>query len=57
MFVSFIKDVPFKLIRYRFINQIYEKDSVHLCLVLKTNVLLLLYEVGTEIWKIYCLFH
>ena len=36
---------------------IWKKDSVHLCLVLKTNVLLLLYEVGTEIWKIYCLFH
>ena len=34
-----------------------KKDSAHLCLVLKTNVLLLLYEVGTEIWKIYCFFH
>ena len=34
-----------------------KKDSVHLCLVLKTNSLLLLYEVGTEIWKIYWFFH
>ena len=30
MFVSFIKDVPFKLIRYRFINQIYEKKIVYI---------------------------
>ena len=60
MFVSFIKHVLFKLIRYLFLNQIYEKsreiESVHVCLVLKTCVPLLLYEVGPEIWKIYCFF-
>jgi len=31
-------------------------ESVHVCLVLKTCVPLLLYEVGPEIWKIYCFF-
>ena len=44
-FVSFIKHVPFQLIRYLFI-QIYEKKkySVHVC----PNILLLLHEVGPE---------
>ena len=31
-------------------------ESVHVCLVLETCVPLLLYEVGPDIWKIYCFF-
>ena len=52
----FLKHTPFKLILYLFINQIYKKYSVHVCLVLKKCVPLLLYEVGPEIWKMYCFF-
>ena len=57
MFVSFIKHIPFKLILYLFINQIYKKCSVHVCLVFKKCVALLrLYEVGPEILKMYFFF-
>ena len=35
MFVWFLKHTPLKLVLYTFMNQIYEKYTVHVCLVLK----------------------